>query len=173
MMRIDDDAVSDAATLKDVGNVEMYDAIVISDYNKGVVTYDLIQQLRALFAGPIFVDTKKTDLEKFEGCIVKINQLEHSLIKTTCTDLIVTMGRRGANYNDVLHPAPEVDVADVCGAGDTFLSSLAVAFLETQNIEYAIQFANMAASISVQHSGVYILSQQDISYIYETLNYGV
>ena len=38
-----------------------YDAVVISDYNKGVVSYELIEKL--IESGiPVFVDTKKTDL---------------------------------------------------------------------------------------------------------------
>ena len=53
---------------------QVYHAIVISDYNKGLITYDLVQELRREFPGPIFIDTKKQDLAQFEGCIVKINE---------------------------------------------------------------------------------------------------
>ena len=39
----------------------VYDAVVVSDYNKGTVSYELIEELIALSI-PIFIDTKKTDL---------------------------------------------------------------------------------------------------------------
>ena len=42
-------------------SLDEYDAIVISDYNKGFVTYEAIEKLRNEFTGPIFIDTKKTD----------------------------------------------------------------------------------------------------------------
>jgi len=48
----------------------VYDAIIISDYDKGTVSYELIEELRREFTGPIFVDTKKTDLARLEGCTI-------------------------------------------------------------------------------------------------------
>jgi D-beta-D-heptose 7-phosphate kinase/D-beta-D-heptose 1-phosphate adenosyltransferase len=148
----------------------IYDAIVVSDYNKGTVSYELVEDIRQHYTGPIFIDTKKTDLVRFEGCYVKINSLENSLAKTVCTDLIVTMGKQGAVYNEITYPTPNVEVADVCGAGDTFLAALVCSFLNTQDIEQAITFANHAAGKTVQHSGVYALTEQDITDIYESIN---
>jgi bifunctional ADP-heptose synthase (sugar kinase/adenylyltransferase) len=179
VLRIDDDVISAAITINDVGDLDMCDAVVISDYNKGLVSYELIEQIiKKSNHGvkfPVFVDTKKTDLERLQGAWVKINSLEYSLIKSECTGLIVTMGENGAKvpHHDLYLPSPRVEVSDVCGAGDTFLAALTVGWLETHNIEQAIQFANTAASIAVQHSGAHTLTQQDINYIYETLNYGV
>ena len=37
-----------------------YDAIVISDYNKGFLTYETIEKICNDFVGPIFIDTKKS-----------------------------------------------------------------------------------------------------------------
>ena len=56
------------------------DIVVVSDYNKGSVASDLIMDLIHWFDGPVYIDTKKTDLAKFEGGIVKINQDEYSKI---------------------------------------------------------------------------------------------
>ena len=142
-----------------------YDAIVISDYDKGFVTEELIINLRKQFEGPIFVDTKKVYLDKFEGCILKINSLEYSRAKTFCSDLIVTQGKRGAMYKGKTYNAPVVEVHDVCGAGDTFLSVLAYSYLNYNNIEKSIMHANNAAALSVQHSGVYVLTQEDLKQI--------
>jgi D-beta-D-heptose 7-phosphate kinase/D-beta-D-heptose 1-phosphate adenosyltransferase len=133
-----------------------YDAIVVSDYNKGSVSYELIEELIALSI-PIFIDTKKTDLARMQGAWVKINELEHSKIKTECTGLIVTRGSRGASaiHHDIDVAVPSVEVVDVTGAGDTFLSALTYQYLDTGDIEKAIRFANTASAVTVQHLGVY------------------
>jgi sugar/nucleoside kinase (ribokinase family) len=78
------------------------------------------------------------------------------------TELIVTLGGRGARYKDKIYSAPTIEVADVCGAGDTFLSALTYQYLLTNNIEKAIMFANIAASITVQHRGNYAPSYDEI-----------
>ena len=143
---------------------QVYHAIVISDYNKGLVTYELIQQLRSEFPGPIFVDTKKQDLAKLQGCVVKINEVEYKARYSDCDNLIVTLGKDGALYNNKIYPAPEIEVVDVCGAGDTFLAALAYEYLASDgNIEQAIQFAIRASSITVQHLGVYAPTVEEIT----------
>jgi sugar/nucleoside kinase (ribokinase family) len=135
---------------------------VISDYNKGFVSYEVIEWVLKEFRGPVFVDTKKTELARLEGCIVKINALEYSLLKSECSELIVTGGKDGAKYKGNSYQAPQVEVADVCGAGDTFLSALVVEFLNTRCIAQAINFANRAAAVTVQHIGVYAPTLEEI-----------
>lgn len=142
---------------------EKFDAIVISDYNKGTVTYELIAELQKRFVGPIFVDTKKTDLARLEGCIVKINQLEYSRITSRCTDLIVTQGDKGAVWNDIHFTARRVEVADVCGAGDTFLAALTYKYLLEDNMAPAINFAIRASAVTVQHIGNYAPGIEEIA----------
>lgn len=141
------------------------DAVVISDYNKGTVTYELIEWLRKTYSGPIFVDTKKTDLARLNGCWIKINNLEKEQAKTLPDPqwLIVTQGDRGALYRDRLIPAVSVgDVTDVCGAGDTFLAALTFEYLRSNSIEKAVTFANRASSVTVQHVGVYAPTVEEI-----------
>jgi bifunctional ADP-heptose synthase (sugar kinase/adenylyltransferase) len=131
---------------------------VISDYNKGTVTYELIEELVREVAVPIFVDTKKTDLARLSGCYVKINALEKSRATSLpkIDHLIVTQGHHGATWNGWIFPAEIAgDVVDVCGAGDTFLAALAYKFLETNHMPDAIKFANKASAVTVQHVGVY------------------
>ena len=142
-----------------------YDAVVISDYNKGTVDYMLVEWIRKEFPGPVFVDTKKTDLARMAGCYVKINALEKSRA-TSLPDseyLIVTHGDQGAEWNGWVFPAEIVgDVTDVCGAGDTFLSALAYQFLATNSMSDAVKFANKAAAVTVQHVGVYAPRPEEI-----------
>lgn len=145
-----------------------YNAIVVSDYNKGVVSYELIEKLIASKL-PIFIDTKKTDLDRMQGAWVKINEVEYSKIKSECSGLIVTKGAKGAEapHFDITCSAPQVEVVDVTGAGDTFLSALAYEYLNTQNIAKAVEFAVAASSVTVQHFGVYAPSLREI---YESIS---
>lgn len=162
IVRIDEDAVDQPLEIVSM-MPKHYDAIVISDYNKGTVTYELIEQLRQEFAGPIFVDTKKQDLKRLEGCILKINELEYSQLVSECTDLIVTLGKAGARYGRQRYYAQQVEVTDVCGAGDTFLAALAVAYLTyDHDMDHAIAFAMEASAITVQHLGCHAPTYNEI-----------
>ena len=166
LVRIDQDLLSRPVSI-DYTNIEQYDAIVISDYNKGSVKYETVEDLRKNYSGPIFIDTKKSDLARFEGCFVKINQVEYEAAKTYPTDLIVTLGRRGARYKDSEISPPPVEAFDVCGAGDTFLSALTYKFCETKDIIKAIKFATRASTITVQHVGVYSPTLEEIEREYD------
>ena len=160
--RIDEDVQSDPIRFETA--IPSYDAIVISDYAKGTVDYTLIHNILQQAMCPVFIDTKLTELDRMHGAWVKINELEYSKIKSECSGLIVTRGSRGA---DIIHhgihcPAPAVEVADVTGAGDTFLAALAYQYLVTTNIKEAVEFATRAASIAVQHVGVYAPTLEEI-----------
>jgi len=168
IVRIDQDEISTPISIESVDlilNVGHYDAIVFSDYNKGTVSYELVQETRKRYPGPIFVDTKKSDLAKFDGCIVKVNFPEYQRASSNLdpSNLIVTCGENGVMYKGNMVPAHKVDVLDVTGAGDTFLSALLYGYLSFGSIEKAIDFANCAASITVQHFGVYSPTLGEIS----------
>ena len=163
LIRLDKDIISEPIKFETA--IPVYDAVVISDYNKGTVTYELIEELVKEANVPIFVDTKKTDLARLSGCYVKINALEKSRA-TSLPDsqhLIVTHGEDGAYWDGCIYPAEIVgDVTDVCGAGDTFLAALVYEFLKTGNMPDAVKFANKASAVTVQHIGVYAPSLEEI-----------
>ena len=155
IMRVDDDHINEALS---ISNLSLdYDAIVISDYNKGLVSYKLIEDIIDKAKCPVFIDTKLPDTARMQGAWVKINELEYSKIKSECSGLIVTRGAKGAEvlHHDIFCPAPKVEVTDVTGAGDTFLSALAYQYLVTNDIKSAVEFAIKASSITVKHLGVY------------------
>lgn len=144
--------------------IEEYDAVIISDYNKGFLTYEHIEKIIKASTGPVFIDTKKTQLADISAPNVffKINELEYRNARSTPSNLIVTLGDKGAMYGDKKFPTKKVEVMDVCGCGDTFLASLAVQYLYTKDIEQSIIFANVAAGITVQHRGNYAPSYDEI-----------
>ena len=168
LLRVDEDNISKPIEVGDFLNVYIPDCIVISDYNKGALTYDNIKKIINLFEVPIFIDTKKTDLSEFDriwpsrDLYLKINELEESRATTKSRKTIVTLGKDGARYNDITYPAPHVEVSDVCGAGDTFLSALAYHYTHNKHMPEAIKFAIKASTITVQHLGVYAPSLEEI-----------
>ncbi len=161
LIRVDQDQTSRPVKI-DCKTINNYDAVVISDYAKGSVDYTVVSKIKQKFNGPIFMDTKMTDLQHFEGIFVKINEKEYKEAESECTDLIITLGSRGAKYKDVIYSTPEIEVADVCGAGDTFLAALTYAYLEQGSIKKSIPFAVQASSITVQHIGVYAPTLEEI-----------
>lgn len=163
IVRIDNDIISDTIVIDTDEFAKEYDAVVVSDYNKGSVSYELIEELINLSI-PIFIDTKKTDLARFQGAWVKINELEYSRIKSEPSGLIVTRGAKGASviHHGIECLAPQVEVVDVTGAGDTFLSALAYQYVNTRSIEQAVEFAVKASAATVEHLGVYAPTLQEI-----------
>lgn len=71
--------------------------------------------------------------------------------------LIVTLGSEGARYFDgekhVIVEGFKTDVVDTTGAGDTFNGALAHALAQGLDLESAVQYANAAASLSVEKFG--------------------
>ena len=149
--------------------LDTYDAVVISDYNKGFLTYEHIENIIKSVACPVFIDTKKQDLSRFsaDNVYVKINELEYKTSTSRPAQFIVTLGDQGAmftspNIGVKMFETKRVEVMDVCGCGDTFLSALTAQYLFTKDIEKAIMFANIAAGITVQHRGNYAPSYDEI-----------
>jgi len=163
LLRVDDEDGVVQWSGKLPNSLDSYDAIVISDYDKGFLTYKHIESLIESSI-PVFIDTKKTDLERFQGAWVKVNELEYSRLRSECSGLIVTLGDRGAKvpHHDIYCPTKQVEVMDVCGCGDTFMAALVAQYLFTKDIEKAIIFANVAAGITVQHRGNYAPSYDEI-----------
>ena len=141
-----------------------FDALVISDYDKGFLSNEKIFELVEWFNGPVFIASKKTKLPK-ESCFVKINDLEFSKLDNPADNLIITRGSKGAEYQGELYPGEKVDIFDAVGAGDTFLSALVYFYLKYGKIEEAIPYANKAAAIAVSNFGTYILTKEDVNEI--------
>lgn len=163
LLRLDQDQVAEPLVIENVDGLNEYDVVVISDYNKGFISNELLAAIDQVVTKPVFVDTKKTELGQYKNLYFKLNQLEAKQLTSPPERLIITLGSQGAWYNHKTYPTETSTVVDVCGAGDMFLSALAVAVSKGQSIDNAIVYANRAASISVQHQGVYVLTEQDVA----------
>lgn len=138
-----------------------YDAVVVSDYDKGFLSESILQQIPYLH--PLsFLDTKKPiSAWALKYTFIKINEPEwEKSVKAGAkaldwgNKLIVTKGKQGCDYMGKNYPVESVSMKDVSGAGDTFLAGLVFCYLQEKDIDLAIKYANEVATIVVQKHGV-------------------
>lgn len=156
-----------------------FDAVVVSDYDKGYIPLSSIKYLinKCFNNGiPCFIDTKKKEALSLKYCILKINEQEYNESRKHVGELeslrsswegyiIKTLGENGVEFHHNIYPVKKSIVHDVTGAGDTFLASLVFQYLHTKSFKESIEFANKAASITVQKFGTYAPSIQEINAI--------
>lgn len=160
--------------------VNKYKVVLLSDYNKGVLTKNLTQSLIKFSKKnniKVLVDPKGLDYSKYKGAFLltpnkkeaseatKINIIDDvSLteaiiqIKNKCElDVsIITLSEQGiAIYDNNLrtHPTVTREVFDVTGAGDTILASLGYSLACGYEIDNAVEFSNLAAGVVVGKIG--------------------
>lgn len=159
-LRIDkNDKVSRIDCLREI-DWSKYNAVVISDYNKGFLLEEDIYNI-SLYHKLTFLDSKKL-LGSFAKNItfIKINRHEYKtslpyLTQEIKDKIIVTLGKEGCQYRETIYPVKDVEIKNLSGAGDSFLAGLVVKYLETSgNIEQALAYANTIATIIIQKKGV-------------------
>jgi len=136
------------------------DAIIISDYDKGFLEEEDIQFICKNNKN-VFIDTKKI-LGKWcvNASFIKINHIEYQRTEYTIHELdiedkmIITLSSKGCQHKGKLYPVEKVQIRDVSGAGDTFLSGLVAEYVLTKDIEKSILFAQQCATVVVQKPGV-------------------
>ena len=143
-------------------NLDQYETVIISDYDKGFLREDDIKIICSKHSCT-FLDTKKIlGSWAANASFIKINNYEYARSKKYITSLLIpkiiqTCGGDGCLYNGKKFLVEKSEVIDVSGAGDTFLAALAVKYTETKNIEESIIFANECASTVVKQRGVTVI----------------
>jgi rfaE bifunctional protein kinase chain/domain len=172
-------------------NFRQYDAIVLSDYHKGVLSDSLINAIIELslhYGTPLIVDAKR-DFERFKGAtIIKCNRNEYEAYHKRQADIygnaillsnhiverlklhhfIVTKGKAGiTSYGHGVSSTSvngiQMNVVDTCGAGDTVTAMIALMKCITNDIEDILKISNIAASQVCKHSGVYPITKDDLT----------
>jgi D-beta-D-heptose 7-phosphate kinase/D-beta-D-heptose 1-phosphate adenosyltransferase len=151
--------INEIGTLPDMST---YDAVVISDYNKGFLSEENIWKISNLHKR-VFLDTKKPlDDWASSAFLIKINDFEFNkslpyVLGPIKNRVIRTLGEKGCEFQGKLYPTEKVFVSDSSGAGDTFISAFVCSFLASESIEISIQAANIAATNVVKRRGVVAL----------------
>ncbi|MCD6174067.1 MAG: D-glycero-beta-D-manno-heptose-7-phosphate kinase [Sulfurimonas sp.] len=172
-----------------IGTISKYDAIILSDYGKGILREKLCQGVISLAKNhniKVLVDPKGSDFSKYRGSYlltpnkkeailatgIEINNedtLKKALVKlkTEC-DLglsLITLSEDGiATFDEKVEVFPTVakEVFDVTGAGDTVIASIAFALSAGKNIAQTAAFANLAAGVVVGKIGSATVTMQEI-----------
>lgn len=176
-----DDQLADAMIEAISREIKKYALVLISDYNKGLLSNYLLTSVFSICkqAGvKTIIDPKGSDYSKYVGgniikpnkkeamqasgiLITDLQSLTEACIKikeiTNCDDVVVTMSEEGiAMYSEdklSVIATKALSVIDVTGAGDTVLASLGLAVASGLSLNEACDFANHAAAVVVSKVG--------------------
>lgn len=160
-------------------------AVLISDYNKGVITdYLCTEVINYCNAHDIytFIDPKIKNIYKYKNCFCFKPNMHESIALTKTTDIsnmfseikkslnnthtIITDGENGLYVDDVSNNIThdkKITLVDVTGAGDVVISVLLYCFLTfNKDILNAAAIANYIGGKSVQVLGNYNICLKDI-----------
>ncbi len=170
--------------------INSYDIVLLSDYNKGVLTSELLEKV-ITYANKkgkkVLVDPKGSDFTKYKGAyLLTPNKKEAEFasgikienetdLKDALTKLknevslavsVITLSENGIAIleDDKVNVKPTVarEVYDVTGAGDTVLASLGFALSLGCDISTSVEFANLAAGVVVGKIGSATASLDEI-----------
>lgn len=168
-----------------INNLNDHNYAILSDYNKGVISYpkEIIQRLVSNNI-KVLVDPKKSFYNYVGAWLIKANKDEFEQeagkgnIYDSCVELckkygfkylVVTLGSDGCYVYDHdkrkgLHIESEKrTVLDVTGAGDVFMASLGYYIQKGFSVCKSAKYANKLAGISVSHLGTYVITKSDIA----------
>jgi rfaE bifunctional protein kinase chain/domain len=166
--------------------IKDFQAIILQDYNKGVLTKNLIPKVIKIANDnnvKVLVDPKFNNFFEYENVYVfkpnrkemqdafgripktseELDKISEELIeKIKCDNLVLTLGELGLrlyekNGEEIIKDSIKTrarNVADVSGAGDTVISTLAVCIACGASIKDAVTIANFAAGLVVEEVGI-------------------
>lgn len=180
--------------------LERADAVIVSDYGKGVVTAELLDRLlpEARRRGlPVAVDPKEEHFFRYRGVTVitpnakeaaeawgrKLRD-EASLLaagfglreRLGADSVLITRGEEGMSLfteeGHVHFPTRAREVYDVTGAGDTVVATIGAALAARAPLPEACVLANHAAGLVVAHFGTAAATGEDLVASLEDLPVG-
>jgi rfaE bifunctional protein kinase chain/domain len=192
MMRLDSEYTHDISELMQTAlfdavslcfKNEKPDILIFEDYNKGVLTEDLIEKLillckentvitsvdpkRKNFLSFKNVDIFKPNLKEVkEGLNLLIDQIDlttldkmhHALQKSLNHKIsFITLSEKGVFYQmgkeASIIPTHVRNIADVSGAGDTVIAVASLVYAATKNMHLAADMANIAGGLVCEEVG--------------------
>lgn len=174
-----------------------YDIILLSDYDKGVLTFELTKSLidiankndKKVLADPkglnyskyknayLLTPNKKEASEATHFEIIDNDSLSEAIkdLKEQCNLKVslITLSDQGIAIFDNklrIHPTVAREVFDVTGAGDTVLASLGFALACNNDIDDAVKFANLASGVVVGKIGSATATMSEIVDYESSLN---
>lgn len=174
--------------------IKKYDLVVISDYNKGLLSKSLLKKIIKtckLNNKKVLIDPKKEDWSAYSNAdIITPNSKELSLVagfsikdnkdfenqaKIFLSDynfsnILITRSENGmmlVSKDKILNfPTKAKRIFDVTGAGDTVIGTIALGESVNLNISESIKLANFAAGIVVGKPGTAVATKNDMLKLY-------
>lgn len=199
LLRIDHESVNPVSTeienqiLEFVTNHSEYcDAIILEDYNKGLLTENLIYNIIDLANKqniPTIVDPKKANFFAYKNCtLFKPNRIEikeglkidsdlskpEDIEKAAsklmeilgCQNVMITLSEDGVFIKSMSTSshikAHERKITDVSGAGDTVVSVAALCLASGMELPQLAEIANIAGGLVCQKVGVVPINQREL-----------
>ncbi|KAA3616130.1 MAG: D-glycero-beta-D-manno-heptose-7-phosphate kinase [Calditrichaeota bacterium] len=170
------------------------DALILEDYNKGLLTRNLIREVIALahkndvittvdpkfnhfldYKGVTLFKPNRKETEEataqiihnIDDCVTAAISLRNKL---QCENILITLGEEGmvlVDKNDQFTqiPTQAKKVHDVSGAGDTVISTLTACLTAGASIFEAAHMANFAASIVIAEIGAVPIDPQKLQHV--------
>lgn len=186
-----DETAADAVITEISAAINQSDAVIISDYAKGLLTNDVLSAIFRLAKTDekkVIVDPKSSDFTKYVEASVITPNLKEALAAMNFTGdspsvvdtlkaemrsaldlrtVLITEGEHGMTLleddNKPFHLAALAhDVFDVTGAGDTVIAAFSVAVASGMSLREAATLANIAAGIAVGHIGTTVVTRREI-----------
>jgi rfaE bifunctional protein kinase chain/domain len=201
MLRIDEEVtttITDAQSKKlfqlisKIISTKKIDALIFEDYDKGVLSKNLIEELIKLAKKnsiPTSVDPKKNNFLTYKNVtLFKPNLRElkeglkletdlsvsknlknaiHQLTKTlNCSICLITLSERGIymaqGKNEYWLPAHVRTISDVSGAGDTVIAVATLCLAAKSSLEFMAALANLAGGLVCEKLGVVSVDKQQL-----------
>ncbi|MDX1653379.1 MAG: D-glycero-beta-D-manno-heptose-7-phosphate kinase [Brumimicrobium sp.] len=200
LLRVDQEQTNDISKTEEdklLANIELLlkngcDAVILEDYNKGVLTERVITETLRLankFGVPTTVDPKLKNFFAYKGATLfkpNLKELQEGLSRyfpitnrelfedavnelcnrIQCNYLLVTLSEHGVfvKKDDQQHyiPAHVRNIADVSGAGDTVISVATLCLVAGLGADKIAEIANLAGGIVCEEPGVVAIRSEKL-----------
>ncbi|HVK98030.1 MAG TPA: PfkB family carbohydrate kinase [Flavisolibacter sp.] len=201
MMRLDSEVTDDLDledqdllldSFKQLVTSEKPDVVILQDYNKGVLTTKLIEEIMVICKGNNIltaVDPKRNNFLSYQGVdIFKPNLKEvrdalniitsditpqllhniHSQLQQVLNHKVsfITLSEKGAFYKTIdaerIIPGHVRNIADVSGAGDTVIAVAAMVYAASKDVDLMAEIANIAGGLVCEEVGTVAINRDKL-----------
>lgn len=185
----------DVETTKEIlgfveARINEIDAILISDYDKGLITQYLLNKLIPLAKYhdiPVIVNSKAENLRSYKNVTVVISDLfdasqvvgikpihetsvrnigQWLLTHLDCKGVLIIRGKKGISIfedGNVKHfSSTAKDISDITGVGDAATGAMALALANGSNMQTAATIANAAATVALGTTGTHTVTIEEL-----------
>ena len=201
MMRLDAEHTEDLDETDETklqNQIEKYilsekpNVVILEDYNKGILTQNIIENTIELCNKniiPITVDPKRKNFFSYKNAtlfkpnlheaITGLNLLAENVSTELLTDIharikeklnhnisLITLSEKGIFYQEnnkkEIIPSHRRNIADVSGAGDTVIAVASLVYAATKDINLVAEIANIAGGIVCEEVGTVPVNREKL-----------